>query len=194
MVVIWGTTHAGKVDQVPGGMFHVVTRFGHVYYVPLFPTASFLVLEETPDGGFQGAQIPFSFKSALAGWMRGFGIVGLIVGGIWMAIALLDPKVAPFAWVTPLLIGLGSIAALVCSYKLKFFTEATYERAKELAQHIGLNDMGELMLEVAYGRISAAEAEAELARREQQMPVVAAEAVPESPLEYPPMAGAQGGM
>jgi hypothetical protein len=101
MVVIWGTTHAGKVDQVPGGMFHVVTRFGHVYYVPLFPTASFLVLEETGDGGFQGAQIPFSFKSALAGWLRGFSVVGLIVSGIWLAIALADKKLGPFAWVRP---------------------------------------------------------------------------------------------
>ena len=31
MVIIWGTTHAGKVDEVPG-MFHVVTQFGHLYY------------------------------------------------------------------------------------------------------------------------------------------------------------------
>jgi hypothetical protein len=71
MVIIWGSTNAGKVDEVPGGMFHVMTQFGHLYYIPLIPTGSYIVLEKTADGGFRGAPIPISFKSILAGWLRG---------------------------------------------------------------------------------------------------------------------------
>jgi hypothetical protein len=168
MVVIWGTTHAGKVDEVPGGMFHVVTRFGHLYYIPLIPTGSFLVLEKTADGGFRGTQIPFSFKSLLAGWLRAFSIVALIGAGIGLIVTLADNKAMPLAWIAPFVIALLAATALVLTYKLKYFTQASYERAKELAQHVGLSDVGALMLEVAYGRLTPAQAEAELARREQQ--------------------------
>jgi hypothetical protein len=168
MVVIWGTTHAGKVDEVPGGMFHVVTRFGHLYYIPLIPTGSFLVLEKSTDGGFRGTQIPFSVKSLLTGWLRGFSIVALIGSGIGLIATLADQKSLPLAWIVPLAIGVLAAMVLVLTYKLKFFTQASYERAKELAQHIVLSDVGALMLEVAYGRLTPAQAEAELTRREQQ--------------------------
>jgi len=39
MVIVWGSRLYGKVDVVPG-FFHVATRFGHVYYLPLIPTQS----------------------------------------------------------------------------------------------------------------------------------------------------------
>jgi 4-amino-4-deoxy-L-arabinose transferase-like glycosyltransferase len=168
MVIIWGTTHAGKVDEVPGGMFHVVTRFGHVYYIPLIPTASYIVLEKTADGGFRGADIPLSFKSILAGWLRGGSVIAIIGACIGLAIALFDKKAGPFAWVLPVLIGCFAGVVLLLTYKLAFFTKASYERAMELAQRVGLNDTGLLMLEVAYGRMNAAQAESELARREAQ--------------------------
>ncbi len=169
MVIIWGTTNAGKVDQVPGGLFHVVTRFGHVYYIPLIPTASYVVFEELADGGFNGSQIPLSFKSILAGWLRGGSIVTILGSIAATAIMVLDKKVAPGAWIMPVVIGCLATVVLVLSKKLKFFTEASYERAKELAQHAGLNDTGLLMLEVSYGRLTAEQADAELSRREQQL-------------------------
>jgi len=175
MIIVWGTTHAGKVDEVPGGMFHVVTRFGHLYYVPLIPTGTYLVLEKMADGGFHGTQIPFSFKSLLTGWLRAFSIVALIVAGIVLAITVADNKSMPLAWIAPLAVTMLAATTLVLTYKLKFFTQASYERAKELAQHVGLSDVGELMLEVAYGRLTAAQAETELARREKQRPAESAE-------------------
>jgi len=168
MVIVWGTTNAGKVDQVPGGMFHVVTRFGHVYYIPLIPTASYVVLQELEDGGFNGAQIPISFKSILAGWLRGGSIVAILGAIVATLIMVFDAQNAPFAWVLPVLIGIVATVTLVLSYKLKLFTEASYERAKELAQHLGLSEMGQLMLEVAYGRLSAEQADAQLARLEEK--------------------------
>jgi hypothetical protein len=167
MIVVWGTTHAGKVDEVPGGMFHVVTRFGHLYYVPLIPMSSFVVLEKTAEGGFRGTQIPLSFKSLLAGWLRAFCVVALIGAGVGLLFTLVDKRSPPLAWVGPVAIGLFASATLVMTYKLAFFTQASYERAKELARHIGLSDVGALMLDVAYGRATPQQAEAELARREQ---------------------------
>ena len=169
MVIIWGTTHAGKVDEVPGGMFHVVTRFGHVYYIPLIPTGSFVVLEKNADGGFRGAEIPLSGKSMLAGWLRGGSIVAMIASVIFTIIFAADANAAPLAWVLPVIIGIAAAVTLFLSYKLKFFTEASYERAMELARHLQWNDTGLLMLEVAYGRMDAGKATAELARREAQM-------------------------
>jgi hypothetical protein len=149
MVIVWGTTNAGKVDQVPGGTFHVVTRFGHVYYIPLIPTASYVVLEELGDGGFNGAQIPLSFKSILAGWLRGGSIVAILGSIVATLLMVFDARNGPLAWALPVVVGSVATVTLVLAYKLKFFTEASYERAKELAQHVGLSDMGQLMLEVA---------------------------------------------
>jgi len=169
MVIVWGTINAGKVDEVPGQLFHVMTQFGHVYYIPLIPTGSFVVLEKTADGGFRGAPIPLSFKSILTGWLRGGSIVAILGSIVATAIMLLDPKAAPYAWILPVLIGLAAVIALILSYQLQFFTAASYERAKELAQHVGLSDTGLLMLEVSYGRLTAEQADAELARREEQL-------------------------
>ena len=168
MVIIWGSTNAGKVDEVPGGMFHVMTQFGHLYYVPLIPTGSYVVLEQFGDGSFRGVPIPFSFKSILAGWIRGGSIVAMIGAVIGTLVLTLDAKAAPLTWIIPVLIGIGAVIALVLSYKLKFFTEASYERAIELARRVALNDIGLLMLEVTYGRMTAAQAELELARLEEQ--------------------------
>lgn len=169
MVIIWGTTHAGKVDEVPGGMFHVVTRFGHLYYIPLIPTGSFVVLEKNADGGFRGAEIPLSGKSLLVGWLRGGSTVAIITSAIVFLFSVFSKDAVPFAWIIPLLSGLFATCVLVATYKLKFFTEASYERAMELARHMGLNDMGLLMLEVTYGRMTSDQAAAELARREAQL-------------------------
>jgi hypothetical protein len=185
MVIIWGTTHAGKVDEAPGGMFHVVTRFGHLYYIPLIPTGSFVVLEKTADGGFRGAEIPFSFKSLLAGWLRGFSIVVMIGAAIGLVATLADNKSLALAWIFPAILGAIAATVLILTYKLRYFTTASYERAQELARHVGLTDVGALMLEVAYGRLTAAAAEAELMRREterQEAEAIAAETA-ERPLE-----------
>ena len=168
MVIVWGSVNAGKVDEVPGGMFHVVTRFGHVYYVPMIPLGSFIVLEKMSDGSFNGAPIPLSFKSILAGWIRGGSIVAMIGAVVGTVIMTLDKTAPPLGWVLPVLIGVVAAVALFLSYKLKIFTEASYERARELATYVGMNETGLLMLEVTYGRLNASQADAELARLEEK--------------------------
>jgi hypothetical protein len=168
MVIIWGSVNAGKVDEVPGGMFHVVTRFGHLYYVPLIPMGSFIVLEKMSDGSFNGAPIPMSFKSILAGWIRGGSIVAMIGAVIGTFFMVMDQNAPLFVRALPLLIFLLAAAALFASYKLKMFTEASYERAIELARYVGMSETGLLMLEVTYGRMNATQADAELARLEEK--------------------------
>ena len=179
MVIVWGTTNAGKVEEVPGGMFHVITQFGHVYYIPLIPTGSYVVFEYTGDGGFRGASIPMSFKSMLAGWLRGGSIVAIIASVIAVPILISDARNGTAVAAVPVVIAVAAMTALFLSYKLKYFTEASYERAKELAQHVGLNETGLLMLEVTYGRLSAEQADAQLARLEEK---AAAEAAAQAPI------------
>jgi hypothetical protein len=168
MVIIWGSVNAGKVDEVPGGMFHVVTRFGHLYYIPLIPMGSFIVLEKMSDGSFNGAPIPMSWKSILTGWLRGGSIVAMIGALVGTFLLAMDKNALPIVRALPLLIFLVAGAALFASYKLKLFTEASYERAIELARVVGLNETGLLMLEVTYGRMNAAQADAELAKLEEK--------------------------
>jgi hypothetical protein len=168
MVIIWGTTHAGKVDEVPG-MFHVVTQFGHIYYIPLIPTGSYIVLEKNSDGGFRGVSIPISFKSWLVAWLRAGCVVGTIAMTIMTAVLLADMQKKGMAWIAPLLLDVVLITLLVLSYKLKVITQASYERAIDLGRRVGLTDMGMLMIEVAYGRMTAAQADAELAKLDQQV-------------------------
>ncbi len=170
MVIIWGTTQAGKIDEVPG-MFHVITQFGHLYYIPLIPTGSFVVLEQLPDGGFRGTSIGLSFKSWLVAWLRAgcvLAIIASIIAGI-VVVAEAKNQGVNWGWVGPVVIGISSITLLILTYKLKFFTHASYERAIQLAQKVGLTEMGMLMIEVAYGRLTPEQADNQLAQLDQKV-------------------------
>jgi hypothetical protein len=105
MVGIYGKRLYGKVDHVPG-LFYVATAFVHLNFVPLFPTGSFLVID---DGtGEKGVSIGWSAKSMLMAWLRANCIVAapimLIVGLI--------------AYWQLLVFGLAIIALLILSYSL----------------------------------------------------------------------------
>ena len=170
MFIVWGTTHAGKVDHV-ADLFHVVTQFGHLYYFPLIPTGSYIVLEKTSDGGFRGVPIPISGKSLLVGWLRGGCVVAMIATAVGCCVSLAESNKPgmEFAWMIPLLVGIIAGVVLFLSYRFKFITHASYERAVKLAKIVGINDMGMLMIEIAYGRLTAEQADAELARRDQEI-------------------------
>lgn len=64
---IVGDGYYGKCDRVPG-LFHVKTRFLHIYWMPVVPRESYLVFESS--GGQQGIAIPLSFRSVLLAWSR----------------------------------------------------------------------------------------------------------------------------
>ncbi len=80
MVVIWGQRMYGRVDRFAGS--HVATRFFHIYYLPLIPLASWLVLEEQGDGRFIGVQVPLQARSILSAWLRVASLILLAVMGV----------------------------------------------------------------------------------------------------------------
>ena len=163
MIIVWGTIEAGKVDEVPK-LFHVATRFGHVYYLPLIPLGSFAVFEKT-ESGFQGAKIPLSLKSVLVAWLRSAAIVGGAGLAIFGCVNLANHKTPE--GIACFLAAAIAFLALFASYKLRFIRQANYDRAKHLAQVIGLSPMGQLMIEVAYERLTPEQADRELARLEE---------------------------
>lgn len=158
MSLHFGTKLMGKVDEVPR-MGYVSTQFFHVNYLPIIPTGTYFVLEESGDN-FRGVTLPLSFKSILVAWLRAILFIAFIVAVFVAIFAAADQKTARA-------IGAGvgavfAVAAFWCTYYLPLVSRASYQRAMDLAERIGLNEEAVLMLEVAYGRKSAAEADLEL--------------------------------
>jgi hypothetical protein len=140
MVIIWGEMLYGTVDQV-GSLFYVRTRFFYVYWIPLIPVRSFVVhVGSERSDGFQGRPIPMSGKSVLAGWLRAGCIIGLIISAaawLFCALNLLRGKmhVLPrdlLAW-SGMLLGSGLVY-----WSTLFFKHASYERALELGEVLGI--------------------------------------------------------
>ncbi len=153
-ILIWGSRLYGKVDRV-ADLFHVATKFGHLWYIPLLPLGSWVVLGESGKD-WRGVKIPLSGKSVLMAWLR----AGLILGGI----ALLVGGVVGLGGRTPvhaavaLVTGLACIGGFAATKLVPTLSRASYERAKQLAELVGLNAAGRLTIEEAYGRVSAEEA------------------------------------
>ena len=96
MIIIYGTRCYGYVDRVPG-FCYVATQFGHLNYLPLFPTKSFVIVEGSEEGdGFRGFELGVSGKSALAGYIRGWGgIAGIYQCLSWTADAFSPTRYRP---------------------------------------------------------------------------------------------------
>jgi hypothetical protein len=138
MFLIHGYGMYAKVDRVPG-LFHVATRFLHLYWMPVVPLQSYLV----PEAGrarvsFKPAAVGINWKSVLLAWIR----VVLVVGGcalfpLFLAAALqeLPPNVRPA--LAPVVVGLPflSLALLAWSYRTRWTTP---ERALLLASIAGI--------------------------------------------------------
>lgn len=141
----------GKVDEVPG-LFHVATRFGHVNYVPLAPSQSFVVLNMPVEGGtrgaFRGVPIRMSRKSVIVAWLRAVAVVGELVALGFAIYAWCDHRDASIPLV------LAAMAAIVAyfAFTSRLLRMASYERAIELGQLIGLNQRGLAEIAKRYGK------------------------------------------
>ena len=96
MIIIWGTRNAGKVDHRDGQF--AMTRFAHVYWLPLFPVSSIWV---TGDG--VGHTMKLSARSVFAGYARTWGLLlaGLGVAGaipLWAALAAVVSAGVSLSW------------------------------------------------------------------------------------------------
>jgi hypothetical protein len=66
LVAVVGVRPYGKVHRVPG-LFYVATNFFHIWFIPLFPTGSWLILD---DGSQRSASIGLSARSILFAYLR----------------------------------------------------------------------------------------------------------------------------
>jgi hypothetical protein len=157
MIIVWGSNMYGRCDEVPG-MFHVATRFGHLWYLPLIPMGSYLVYR-SEGRSFQGMPIGFHFKSFAMAWLRTGMVVGAIVFTV-MAIAMACEQRPhhPTMWWIPALMAVacGALGAWF-SYG-KFFRHASYITAVKLSEKAKFNDEGKVMIELKFGNISEQEA------------------------------------
>ena len=124
MIFIWGTNRYGRTDEVPA-LFHVTTRFGHLWYVPLIPLGSFLL-----------------------GWLR----AGTLLGAIILGIAGFAAGKAGPSW-NVLVIAAASLIAFFWLTYSKTCRHASYSRAVELAKLLGMNEQGMMLLDRHFGRV-----------------------------------------
>src|SRR6185369_5547642 len=102
MIVIYGTRFYGQVDSHSGQ--HQLTKFFHIYYVPLVPVGTLWVTREL-DSGYGGHAVQMSGKSVLAGYARVWGPLAAIgaiatgsVGGILAAGAVAALSAWTWTW------------------------------------------------------------------------------------------------
>ena len=76
--MIVGDNYYGKVDHLPG-LFFVKTRFLHVWWIPLVPRESYVMVDGPGREGHRGVRIPFCWRSCLWGWARAF----LLMASLW---------------------------------------------------------------------------------------------------------------
>ena len=156
MIVFFGSQFYGKVDKVPM-LGHVATSFFYIQFVPLIPLGSYLVLED----GQGSLSVGFSFKSLLVAWLRTALVIGafaLLIAGI---IAIGDRSTLGMAACFG---GMAfCAAAMFGSYYVPLVGQASFERAMQLADQVGVRPEFRLTLEVHYGRKTADQADVELA-------------------------------
>lgn len=161
MIIIWGERLMGKVDHVPG-LFHVATRFGHLWYIPLIPMGSYIVFGQ--DGTkFQGVKLGLDIKSIFVAWLRAALWVSVVVSAISVFMLMNDKRGSGVAWVIPGLLCAASGVAIWMSYQMKGIGMAHEKRALALAERAGLNELGMIALGVHFGKLT--EMDADVARR-----------------------------
>lgn len=152
LVFIGGESLYGKVDTVPG-WFYVKTKFVHVYFLPLIPQQSFLILEgsEKQDQGvgapqrYQGVGIPLCRRSVAFAWLRHgcalLATIGFVLAGVCVMVTR-DPinrQRGGDMWNLALLFAGGATVLLLLAALTWLRVRATPARAVELCRLAGLD-------------------------------------------------------
>ncbi len=159
MMIVWGTKLYGQVEKVPG-LGHIATEFGHLMFMPLFPTQSYFVLEEDMQT-FQAIPIGISGKSVLAGYGFPYSIL-MILAGFGAFGALNDPHIAVKPEATPghfAMIVLGAICVpLLLAMQTKWFRNADHMTASNMAAMTG-DDRVQVFVDHHFDKITDQEAD-----------------------------------
>jgi len=98
---------------------------------------------------FRGVPIPLSFKSILFALLRTATFIGGMILALWAVVAANDRHPEP--WILPaVLTALCWDACIALSYA-PFCTRASFARACQIAEQLGLNEKGYAMLQEIYG-------------------------------------------
>ena len=151
MIIVYGTRFYGKVKAC--GRSFLATQFVHIYYVPLIPVGTHLILEESGGGGsYKGIKTDFSLKSMLAAYLRVWGPIAVITSiaigvgtiedvsddGFAMAVAGIFTAVVTLALLAGTILGWAVMGKLSHDEKKK---RAVY--ALHLGYPVDPADMGE---------------------------------------------------
>ncbi|MBX3226227.1 MAG: hypothetical protein KIT84_28355 [Labilithrix sp.] len=140
MIIVYGTRFWGHADAVEG-VGHVACRFVHIMFVPLVPIETMFLL-----GDDRGVKLPFSFKAAVSGWLRGGALMSAIGSTIGAIAAFADGEV------------IGGVAAAVVAglsvgaFPLfgKIFGSCSAQRRAELMATLGIDDHAGASPQTAY--------------------------------------------
>ncbi len=135
-MIVYGVRKFGKVDALENGA-HVATQFVHIWFVPLIPLKTHLVVSE--DGNnYQGIPLPFSFKSLLAAWLRCFLVFSTLGALAVMFAAIAEGEIEGLDAVIAAPIAGVAAAALIATFVLSYrFFKPSPERARELEAKMG---------------------------------------------------------
>lgn len=100
-MIVYGIRKFGRCDDLgpeAGGDIHVATKFFHIWFVPLVPTGSFLVLAEEGNG-FRGISLPMSGKSVFAAYFRTAMVALAITGVVLFPFGLILTAIAVGAFI-----------------------------------------------------------------------------------------------
>jgi hypothetical protein len=87
-MIVYGMRHYGRIDEYQGTF--IMTKFIHVWFLPLIPAGSHLVLEEGEDDSYSGISVGLNLRSMFAGYLRVWGVFGCIAGLIGLVISIKD--------------------------------------------------------------------------------------------------------
>jgi hypothetical protein len=76
VIVAFGRRAYGRVEVI--GETFVVTQFQCLNLLPFFPQETHLVLARAPNGECTSVRIPLRFASVLAGYIRPWGVMGVL--------------------------------------------------------------------------------------------------------------------
>ena len=133
----FGDAYFGRVDRVPG-LFHVKTRFLHVWWIPFVPRESWVV----DDGrGNHGRRIHLSWKSVFVTWSRvAVGFLFVFTGLMLVPIFGSDPKQITVHPIIAAGIILTVLTVLAGAYALTYWcAKPDVHRAFELAKWLDID-------------------------------------------------------
>ncbi len=104
MIVIFGTRFYGEVDRCGGQ--RQLTKFFHIYYVPLLPVDTLWVTQDV-KGGYHGHAVAMSPRSVVAGYARIWGPLAAVgalatgsMGGFLASMGLLALSAWSWTWLS----------------------------------------------------------------------------------------------